>query len=35
MLKVVGHKDCMQDNNLPLWGSRGEAPSRWASLAIF
>ena len=35
ILKVVGCEDYVQDNNLPLWGLGGEAPSRWAILAIF
>ena len=33
--KVVGCEDCVWKNKLPLWGPGGEAPSRWAILAIF
>ena len=35
ILKVVGCEDCVRENNLPLCGQGGEAPSRWAILAIF
>ena len=35
ILKVVGCKDCVQENKLPLWGGWGRSPSRWAILAIF
>ena len=35
ILKVVGCEDCVQDNNLPQWGPRGAAPSRWAIFVIF
>ena len=31
----VGYEDCVQENNLPLWGPGGKAPSLWAILAIF
>ena len=30
ILKAVGCEDCVQDNNLPLWGPWGKALSRWA-----
>ena len=35
ILKVVGCEDCVQENKLPQWGPGGEAPGRWATLAIF
>ena len=35
ILKVVDCEDCVRENKLPLWGSGGEVPSRWAILAIF
>ena len=35
ILKIVGCEDCGQENKLPPWRPGGEAPSRWAILAIF
>ena len=35
ILKVVGCKDWVQDNNLPLWGPGSKAPSCCAIPAVF
>ena len=35
ILKVVGCKDCVRENQLPLRGAASVALSRWAIAAIF
>ena len=35
ILKDVGCENCVRENKLSLWGSEGEAPTRWAVLAFF
>ena len=35
ILKVVGCEDCARENKLPLWGRRGQTPSRWAVPQFF